>query len=243
LGDRRSIVLQLRDEIQRFLEEAAMVPGTQLPSESQLSEEFGVARGTVREALKLLEQDGLINVYHGRGRFVSALGGLTVDRPITHFESATDMLVSRGYQPRTRVLSVQRVTPDREQRSELVLGPDEDVIRLERLRLHKRKVFIYAVNTFAAGLLCDGALEEQDFSGSLNDWLAARGRRPVSSAARIQASELPQEIASEPDVDWHGPWLLIVESCVDASGAVILHAREYYRGDVFSFHMLRRAST
>jgi DNA-binding GntR family transcriptional regulator len=45
-------------------------PGDKLPSEAAVSTEFGVARGTAREALKKLEDDGLVDTLPGVGRVV-----------------------------------------------------------------------------------------------------------------------------------------------------------------------------
>ncbi len=47
-------------------------PLMQLPSESDLCREFGVSRGTVREALRELVSAGLVDRRHGKGSFVSA---------------------------------------------------------------------------------------------------------------------------------------------------------------------------
>jgi GntR family transcriptional regulator len=241
--DRRSVVLQLRDELERVLEQEGRVPGWRLPSEAQLCERFAVSRGTVREALKLLEQNGLIDVQHGRGRFISALGGLRVDRPITRFESATEMLMSRGYSPTTKVLSLQRIAPAEKDRAELGLRKRQDVVQLERLRLHKGSALIYSINVFSAELLDGGPLVEDEFAGSLTDWFDERGHRPVSSAAQIEVGVLPEHVAAMPEVKAKDPWLSISERCVDEQGASVLLSRELYRGEVFSFHVLRRASS
>ncbi|WP_062440026.1 GntR family transcriptional regulator [Herbidospora daliensis] len=45
-------------------------PGAPIPSESELRERFGASRNTVRQALIVLEREGLIVVKHGKGRFV-----------------------------------------------------------------------------------------------------------------------------------------------------------------------------
>ena len=46
--------------------------GDQLPSEAQLMEHYGVARMTVRNALRILQDEGLITAEHGRGVYVRA---------------------------------------------------------------------------------------------------------------------------------------------------------------------------
>ncbi|MFD3542489.1 GntR family transcriptional regulator [Streptomyces sp. NPDC058662] len=45
--------------------------GAQLPSEAELAETYGVARGTVRRAVHELEGAGHVQARHGVGRFVS----------------------------------------------------------------------------------------------------------------------------------------------------------------------------
>ncbi|MDO8389726.1 MAG: GntR family transcriptional regulator [Actinomycetota bacterium] len=49
--------------------------GTKLPTEEELTERFGIARTTLREALRILESQGLIRIKRGRG------GGGTVTMP------------------------------------------------------------------------------------------------------------------------------------------------------------------
>lgn len=58
----------IRDEIIR----GSLLPGDPLP-EVELSKSMNISRGTVREALRLLQQEGLVEVYSYRGAFVSQL--------------------------------------------------------------------------------------------------------------------------------------------------------------------------
>jgi GntR family transcriptional regulator len=237
--DRRSVVVQLRDALRDLIEE--MEPGERLPSENELVARFGVARGTIRESLKLIEQDGLVDVQHGRGRFVSAVADLGVNRPITNFEGVTEMLRALGFAPRTRLLLAQLDGADETEATALGIAPGEQVVRLARLRTNKRQPLVLSINAFRADLLGEETVAQQDFSGSLHVWLSARGAEPISSAARFQAVPLPADYAGvvgEPAAS--GAWLLTSERCFDATGAVVLFSRDYHRGDVFSFHVVRR---
>ena len=239
-GRGKTLVLQLRDELVRAIRSGGMRPGDRLPSETELADRFGVSRSSVREALKLLEQDGLITVQHGSGRFVSASAGLVVNRSVTRFESVTDLLRSLGYEATVRVLAVERGTPTKEERAALGLAPGVDVVRARRARLHDGRALGLSLNTFSAELLGEDDVGAADLSGSLTEWLRARGHLPVSSAAEIRAAALPPAEAALPEFAGDVPWLLISERCVDASGAPVLLSSEYHRGDAFAFHVLRR---
>ncbi len=53
------------EQIKSWIADAALKPGDRLPQEKQLMEHFGVSKGTMREALKSLEVQGLIRVSTG----------------------------------------------------------------------------------------------------------------------------------------------------------------------------------
>ncbi|MFE9356288.1 GntR family transcriptional regulator, partial [Streptomyces olivaceoviridis] len=108
---KRPMSAQVRDRLVELFRSRGLVPGDQLPSEAEIAELCGVGRSTAREALKLLEQEGMVVAERGRGRFMSPLGALKVERPITRFESISSMLEALGYQAHTVVLSVAEQTP------------------------------------------------------------------------------------------------------------------------------------
>lgn len=62
----RQLAAIIRDRI----ESGQLRPDRPIPSESQLYREFGVARGTVRKAVEVLRNDGLVDTVAGRGSFV-----------------------------------------------------------------------------------------------------------------------------------------------------------------------------
>lgn len=237
----KSMAASLADTIAEMLADQGRGPGDQLPSEAALCAQYRVSRGTVREALRQLELWGVVEVQHGRGRFISATGTV-VDRPISEFESATEMLRSRGLSPTVRVLSAEVTTPDQVEADALGLPRTARIVRLQRVRLSKGQPLVYQVDSFTADLLGGEDLEKVDFTGSLSTWLAMRGHVLSSSAAWIRATTLPQSISPIGAVDLTTPWLLITEHVVDTNGVCVLFSKGYHRGDAFSFHVRRRRS-
>ncbi len=78
-----TVLIRTRDELATTLEQrivtGALAPGELLPSERVLSDEYGLSRSMVREALRTLAERRLIDVVPGRGSFV---------RPATAEDSA-----------------------------------------------------------------------------------------------------------------------------------------------------------
>ena len=63
------------EQIERLIIFGVLKSRQKLPSERELSEQTGVSRPKVREAIKTLESRGLLHVQHGEGTFVSPLTG------------------------------------------------------------------------------------------------------------------------------------------------------------------------
>lgn len=61
---------RIADDLRTEITSGALAPGARLPSETALVERYEVSRGTARQALALLVGDGLIDVVHGKGRYV-----------------------------------------------------------------------------------------------------------------------------------------------------------------------------
>jgi GntR family transcriptional regulator len=66
----RPVFKQIADRLRASIESGELAPGAQLPSEQELIDAHGVARGTIRQAVNVLRGEGLVRTEHGRGTFV-----------------------------------------------------------------------------------------------------------------------------------------------------------------------------
>ena len=95
------IYLQLMEQVKHGIETGALRPGEQLPGIRPLAEELVINPNTVAKAYRELEHDGVIELRHGAGAFVSANAGakqvtdrLRAGRAIV--AAAVDKLHARG---------------------------------------------------------------------------------------------------------------------------------------------------
>ena len=65
------VATQVARDIEADIRTGRLAPDTRLPSEIDLSQQFGVARMTVRRAVAQLRDKGLVVTVHGRGSFVA----------------------------------------------------------------------------------------------------------------------------------------------------------------------------
>ncbi|MDI2098494.1 GntR family transcriptional regulator [Ruicaihuangia caeni] len=236
-ADRRPLAAVLRDKIIDQIRQMELGPGDALPTEREFTELFGVSRPTVREALRLLEQEGWVRSRQGKGRFVTAQN--PIDRPLTTLEGVTDLMATRGYRPENRVLSVTVSTASVQESTDLDLGLDAAVVRLERARYRDDTLLVYSTDTFARDLI-PGSLDEIDWSGSLFDIMESLGHAPDFSYAAIKADAFPANAARALRVKQNEPWLVMRQKVIARSGRPILLALDYHRADSFTFNVIRK---
>lgn len=231
-------VQRIRNGMLELIRSEKLQYGNKLPTEEKLTELFQVSRPTLREALKLLEQEAVIDVQQGKGRFVAAGAALSIARPITKFESVSTMVKSHGYETSTEVLGFGTVLADGEIAEELQRPVGDKIVRVERLRRSKSEPLIYSVDYIPRDLLPETS--QAEWSGSIVALLGGLGQEPVASTATVSAVELPAEVTKLHALEDFGPALLIREVCFTARGDRVLFAMDYHRGSAFSFSFLRR---
>ena len=92
---------QIADELRARVTSGEYAAGRLLPSESELSAEFDASRVTVRKALELLRDGGLVDARQGFGWFVA---GEPVRQPLARLATIEDQMRASGVKPERRVL-------------------------------------------------------------------------------------------------------------------------------------------
>jgi GntR family transcriptional regulator len=238
---RRALPEQVRDSIAELVI-SDLRPGDVLPTETAVAEWLMVSRSTVREAMKLLEQEGLVETRRGTGRFATALSGLRPERPMTRFESITNMMSELGYHPTTKVISVTQRKPTTDEIETFGLSSNMLVVETRRLRLIDGKACLYSVNVLDPRTL-DVDVHAVEWSGSVVTILKGMDHEIVASSAHISVVSEPtgDDALSEVELP-DEPWLLVSEQCVTRTGRCVLLSRDYHLGSMFSFSVVRRRS-
>src|SRR5262249_56741319 len=152
------------------------------PGDGELGAEYGVSRHTVREAVRRLQAEGVIERGRGRGTFVT---GAVIEQPLGALYSLFRSVEAQGYVQRSIVRYLEERRNDEAAK---VLGrpPDEPLVYLERLRLADDKPVVLDCSWLPASLA--RPLLSVDFTRTaLYHELHARcGLRPDAGCERLR---------------------------------------------------------
>ncbi len=199
-----------------------------LPSEGDLSRQYGLSRITVRQALKTLEAKGLVYSAQGRGSFP------TVPRVkgISGFHSFTSEVRRNGQVPSTRILSTAEVDVLPAPIAEKLSVPQDEngpQVYLRRLRFIDGVPIAVEDAWLPRALFPD--LAPPDFNdGSLYALLADRwGLEPAWTDALIEPDGASTEVSGLLDIKTDDPVLVAWRVTVTAEDKVFERVRSIYR--------------
>src|SRR5690606_3088473 len=126
------VYYQLEERLKESIEKKEWEEGQIIPSERVLSEQYGISRMTVRQAIQNLVRDGYLYREKGKGTFVAAN---KIEQPLQGLTSFTEDMRSRGLKPGTRLLDFSVVAAEGELVRKLRVAEGESVIVIKRVRL------------------------------------------------------------------------------------------------------------
>lgn len=186
---------QVDDILLARIRNGEYAPGSRMPSESELSEELGVSRATVRTTLAKLSTSGLIIRKQGDGTYVNA----RVREIVAHTGNLWDfvqLIECNGYKPSIQSLSVELRPATGKEALALGLETGEDLLFLRRLFLADERPVILANNVIPCALLKEPI---QDINGGLHirDILSLYCHQKIGFAITdIRAVSVDEEVRS-----------------------------------------------
>ena len=148
---KKSLAQQAADNIYRLIcSGAEFTPGSQLPGENDLSNRLGISRNTLREAIRILVSQGVLEVYRGKGTFVTETMKTIGEIKFAPIEQVRlrlkDLYEARlMIEPGMAAVACRRAMDD-EMAQIIALGKEvEDLIRRDEDRTRKDQEFHNAI--------------------------------------------------------------------------------------------------
>jgi len=212
--------------------------GQRLLNEPDLAKQMGVSRATLREAMRTFETQGIIRRRQGSGTYV--VGKVPViDAGLEVLESL-DTMARRMKLPITiSDLHIEKMVADAETAASLGVSEGTRITHVRRVIRADGRPAAYLIDTLPSAFLDPSELPGT-FSGSVLDFLIARGDKLGISRATIGATNAPAEVAKPLEIQRDDVLLKFVSQLFDAKGGVVDYSVSYFIPGYFHFHVNRR---
>jgi GntR family transcriptional regulator len=194
---------RIAGELRRAILAGDLAPGALLPSERELARQYGTARNTARQAVAILQAEGLVDAEHGRGVFVRQrrpLLRVAHDRYSRRHREAgrapfRTEAEAQGRDPRVEVTGIEAVVAPAWVADRLGLGNGERVL-LRRNRYLADEEPVQLANTYLPLTIAEGTplVQETPASGGIYAALEELGYRLARIEEHVTSRmPLPEE--------------------------------------------------
>ncbi|AUD14079.1 MULTISPECIES: GntR family transcriptional regulator [unclassified Planococcus (in: firmicutes)] len=236
-SDHRALYLQVIDRMKQDIASGVYKEKEKLPSEFELSKSLGVSRATLREALRLLEEDNVIVRRHGVGTFVNSKP--VFSSGIEELTSVSDMIRQAGMEPGVVYLSTSESVCSEEDVNRFHCNPDDTVISIERVRTANGEPVVYCIDKVPSVYMPEGFLGRKE--SSIFSALEESGDIRISYAVTfIDPTGYHEEASPILECDPETALLVLKQHHYDENDRLVLYSKNYFRADKFSFHVVRK---
>ena len=233
---RTPLARQVAEDVRRRIVVGEFAPGSRLPSEAEMCEQYRVSRVTVRTAAKALESQGLVDIRHGSGMYVVDLGG-RIRSGLQELRSITQTIEEWGVDAHVRRVSLTRRPATQNESATLDLAPDSEVVVVHREILAGEELVAVSIDTMPAELI--PSTEDTDLGhDSVFAVLDRLGLSPIRALAEIHAVRGSDVSLANADLDQQ---LLVLLDQVhyDRTGRPIAYSKTYFVEGRFQFVIVR----
>lgn len=223
------LYFQVAEQLEQAIQDGSLVAGEKISNEVALAQELGLSRPTMRQAIQVLVDKGLL--VRKRGVGTQVVRG-KVHRPL-ELTSLFDDLTNAGQRVQTQVLSLGKIEPDVETAAALQLSRGDLVWRLERLRFVGDEPLAHMLNYLPTAL---ADLDGVDFSTTgLYEALRRAGIGMRVAQQRICARRAEPGEAKLLGEKRGAPLLTMERTTYDDAGRAIEVGIHAYRPALYAF--------
>jgi GntR family transcriptional regulator len=233
------LYMAVGDKLSSLIRSQGLRSGDLLPAEAVLCDTFGVSRGTLREAMRMLEEEGVLVRRQGKGTFVASLDSL-IHNTLDANESVTEMIRGKGMRPGALGVEIAVQGARAAVAKHLKLEPGSPVVVIKRVRTADGLPVAYTEDYLPRGLLADDFAESLK-EGSLYDYIEdVLGMELATSVVRLKPIRAAKALARKLGVK-QGTLLMFLQQADSGKGkSPFVYSEEYFIASRFEFMVRRR---
>ncbi len=226
------LYVQIYQDLKDKIENKVYGYGQNIPTEFELQEAYGVSRITVRQAIQVLEQEGLVIRARGKGTVVAKQEKIT--ELLTRIKSFTEEIRERNMVPGTRFAQISKVETDEKLADVFSCPVGSPLYRVKRVRAANGK----AIVLFDTYLSVKGELPMDDglYYDSLYGLLEQQGiPQPVGLEEQFEAMVADEAIGEALNIPVGAPVMKRVRTAFNKDLQVQEYTISYYNGANYTY--------
>jgi GntR family transcriptional regulator len=238
-NDHLPLYAQVENVIIDRISDGSLPPGTRLPSEDDLVQEYTVSRTTIRAAIQSLVQRGLVEIRRGKGTFVTQP---KITQELTELTGFVEDMQALGRHAKAKLLDQRVVAANQVVARQLALSQGTPVVRIQRIRLADAIPLSFD-ETYLPKQLGDKVMADNLETEPIFSLLEQKYRTPLVEAEyRLEAVCADPTVATALRIDVGSPIFLIERTSYSIGHRPVDYEKLHYRGDQIRFvtRLMRR---
>ena len=216
--------VKIHDQIKKDIDEGIWEIGERLPSERDLAETFEVSRMTLRQAITLLVEEGVLERRVGSGTYVASTR-----------TSFTEIMKSQGKIPSSQLISYRRTLPSEREVEKLGIHKTENIIRMERVRYADDVPVVYEVASIPEKFIKN--FKKEEVTSHFFQTLQEHGYKIGKSQQTIYARLAKEKIAKYLGIPRGHAILGLTQVSYFDDGTAFEYVKSQYVGERFEFYL------
>ncbi len=229
---RRTLAAEVTSTLRQAIQNGSISPEHEFPAEPELARQLGVSRGTLRQAITILEHEGLLSRRQGLGTFIVPHTA-RLRNVLNANYGLTELITSIGEVPGTSHLSVSQVPATERIAGKLGIAVGEPLAVIERVRTADGVPVAFTIDYVPASSLAARGMTIERLEpifrdrGSLYSVLRDLGTVVDGGLADLRGVTADAKVAAALHIKVGEPLLLLGQIDYSPGGTVALYSDEY----------------
>lgn len=228
------------DALRQAIRDGRLKPGQQLPSEPEFSEQMGVSRTTLRDAIRMLVSNGALERRRGVGTFVAHNSLINIHEGLETLVSTSDVIRAQGYEPGTSQCAWELIPAAEDLAKIFGIAAGTLLIHLARTRTANGVPVIHCEEYVPTTIIESARVERLTGDWSLYGILREAYFEFASAICKVIPVVANEDLASRLNTPLHHPLLLLRQTHYASEHKPILYCENYHNSSIIEFHIVRR---
>ncbi len=233
-----TLASQVARELRQQLQDQFLAGG-KLPSEPELALQLGVSRGTVRQAITLLEREGIVIRRQGAGTFANPHVLRVQSRAETASEIG-DLIRRAGFAAAIQLLRVETITLDEHTAARLDVEPGSPALQVDKLFLADGVPAVFIEDFIPQAVIC-APFDPSELQHPIYEFLETRcGQTIVHNLSELVPMTAGGELAKRLEMTPGEALLRFDEVGFNRENQPVMFSRLYHKDRFIRFTLLRK---